>query len=82
MAYTLVLETNVLTGVKVQVLSGAPSLSVAQSVEQLSDTQQVGGAIPSAKTKFTKCFLSSRVERLPYKKRVVGANPTGSTILS
>lgn len=50
MAYVLVLETSVLTGVKVQVLSGAPSLSVAQSVEQSSDTQQVGGAIPSAKT--------------------------------
>ena len=46
----LVLETSVLTGVKVQVLSGAPSLSVAQLVELLSDTQGVGGAIPSAKT--------------------------------
>ena len=60
----LVLETSVLTGVKVQVLSGAPSLSVAQSVEQLSDTQQVGGAIPSAKTIYALLAQPSRAAPL------------------
>lgn len=50
MADVLVLETSVLAGVKVQVLPRAPNLSVAQLEELLSDTQGVGGAIPSAKT--------------------------------